>query len=140
MTSISLEKKYDYVLYYYVRNNLLLSKKKEYPSILHDVLMKFIGDLFIKFNICHQRYIECIKDNGFKIIRNEYLTDESEEARKYNLNSLTAMCPYQDSRFLIGSNCGFMSGINEWTIIINSQSYQDGIGITNSLDLCKKKK
>ena len=96
--------------------NFLNDNKYNYPIELTDIIIAFLGDIFLRFDVCHKSNENIIKNNGYLITTMQ----------------TTALIIHP----MVGCSIGFSEGINEFHIkCIKPKS--DTIGITSDLIHCK---
>eukprot|EP01084_Bolivina_argentea_P105162 188256_1 len=112
--------KLDYLVTRYINENFInISKNYDhFASPLINEIIKFLGNIFIIFDVYHEHYRDCILNNGQTFKRNNTNTDSV-------------------GYISIGCSITWISGVHEWKIKI--KQYASFIGIVSDLTPCKQK-
>ena len=155
MSTLSDKTRKTYLITGYIRKKLLKKTLKnsayDYDSSISIILMTYIGSIFLKFDLCHDKYKEeCIKAKGMKIKREsiKYLLSNEERqqmsARKNKGGKKIGVSSIQSAKIIFGSKCGLIGneGVHKWKIrLLNGDKHvSDFIGITDNIDLCNNNK
>ena len=92
-----------------------------YPIALNKIIVKFLGNILIRFDTTHAYFKHFIKNNGQtlkRVIQNDL---------KHKVDGYT-----------IGCSCDISKGITEIQIKVIDPGSSDAIGITSDIDECKK--
>ena len=115
----TVEEKLELLVSWYVRTELLRAEHEEnesYPIELDTVILKFLGNILLIFDVIKDKFANFIKNNG-KVI---------ERGPENN--------PKDIGQFVAASTASFSEGIHEFTIKVGDHAASDAIGIISDLN------
>lgn len=142
-----------YLITSYIRRKLLnktaRNNRYEYDSVSM-IIIEYVGSVFLKFDLCHDKYKKCIKGNGFlfsrDLIRYEMSSEEHQQYSNRKIfkgkrakKILVHIGTNQPCIFAVGSKCGLIGKkrIYKWKIRLktDNEHIRDLIGITDNVSL-----
>ena len=121
LSKLSLAQCGRYLVNGYTRNSLQQSDiTANYPISINKIIDKYLGNIFLKFDICPNDYTQVIQNDGTLMNRSIDIVENGK-------------------LFLVASSTGFSSGINEIKIEVMQDHNNSIIGVITDINHCKRK-
>ena len=122
MATLPTEDRTEYLVTRYIHESFLKEKDYQYPEALTLILIRFLGNIFLHFDVVHADYKQFVGENG----------------RVLNINRTSA-----SPTFTVASSYGFNRGISEIKLECNQASdvgSGDQIGVGTEIGQCYEKR
>ena len=128
-TNSLLNHRYDHLIAGYVTREILNEQSNDYPLDINSIIIHFLGDIFVIFDIYHTAHQQCIQKQG-TIIKRAAGTYGIKGGAEYSSRWVY---------FSVGSSMEMDHGYYSFDIKCVEPNRYDAIGITSDLSICEER-